>query len=107
MNKRLKSIIIGLTSLVVLLLIFLPKIFSSGESSQTMQNPGRMNLEIPVTAHIVSFEKLGNIVYTTGTILSNEEVELRSEISGKIVQIMFREGAYVSKRDLLVKINDA
>jgi membrane fusion protein, multidrug efflux system len=107
MNKRIKSIIIGLTILVVLLLIFLPKILSSGDSGQAMQNPGRMNLEIPVTTHIVSYEKLSNNVFTTGSILANEEVELRSETSGKIVEILFREGAYVSKGDLLVKINDA
>ncbi|HSW54192.1 MAG TPA: efflux RND transporter periplasmic adaptor subunit [Ignavibacteriaceae bacterium] len=107
MNKRIKSIIIGLTILIVLLLIFLPKLLSSGDSGQAMQNPGRMNLEVPVTAHIVSYEKLSNNVFTTGSILANEEVELRSETSGKIVEILFREGAYVSKGDLLVKINDA
>jgi membrane fusion protein, multidrug efflux system len=107
MNKRIKSIIIGLTILVVLLLIFLPKILSSGDSGQAMQNPGRMNIEIPVTAHIVSYEKLSDVVFTTGSILANEEVELRSEISGKIVKILFREGAFVSKGDLLVKINDS
>jgi membrane fusion protein, multidrug efflux system len=66
-----------------------------------------MNMQIPVTAHIVVYEKLGDIVYTTGTILANEEVELRSEISGKITQILFKEGAYVNKGDLLVKINDS
>ena len=107
MNKRIKSIIIVLTILVVLLLIFLPKLLSSGDSGQAMQNPGRMNIEVPVTAHIVSYEKLSNSVYTTGSILANEEVELRSEISGKIVEILFREGAFVSKGDLLVKINDS
>jgi len=106
MNKRIKSIVIGLTILVVLILIFLPKILSTGES-QSMQNPGRMNIEIPVTAYIVSYEKLSNSIYTTGSILANEEVELRSEIAGKIVEILFREGAFVSKGDLLVKINDS
>ena len=107
MNKRIKSIIIVLTILVVLLLIFLPKLLSSGDSGQAMQNPGRMNIEVPVTAHIVAYENLSDIVYTTGTILANEEVELRSEISGKITQILFKEGAYVKKGDLLVKINDS
>ena len=107
MNKRIKSIIIGVTILVVLLLIFLPKILSSGDSGQAMQNPGRMDVEVPVTAHIVSYERLTNSVFTTGSILANEEVELRSEISGKIVEILFREGAFVSKGDLLVKINDS
>lgn len=107
MNKRTKSIIIGLTILLILILIFLPKILSSGDSGQAMQNLERMNTEVPVTAYIVSYEKLSNNVFTTGSILANEEVELRSEISGKIVEILFREGAFVSKGDLLVKINDS
>jgi len=68
---------------------------------------GRPDMVVPVKAHIVSLETLGNSVYTTGTILANEEVELRSEISGKIVNILFKEGSFVSKGDLLIKINDA
>jgi membrane fusion protein (multidrug efflux system) len=62
---------------------------------------------IPVKAHIVSFTTLNNSVFTTGTILANEEVELRSETSGKITKILFKEGSFVSKGDLLIKINDA
>ena len=107
MNKKIKSLLISLLILIVLLIIFLPKFISSGEDNLTAQNPGRMNMEIPVTAHIVSYEKLRNNVYTTGSILANEEVEIRSEVSGKIVKILFNEGGYVNKGDLLVKINDA
>lgn len=106
MNKRFKAIIVGLIILILFLIIFLPKITSSGKDTSSIL-VNRKDLQIPVTAHIVNFEKLNNVVYTTGTILANEEVELRSEISGKIVQILFKEGAYVSKGDLLVKINDA
>jgi membrane fusion protein (multidrug efflux system) len=107
MKKKLKPLLITFIVLAVLIIIFFPKIFSSGSSEMTNFNPGRMNVEIPVTGHIVTFEKLGNVVYTTGTILANEEVELRSEISGKIIEILFREGGYVNKGDLLIKINDA
>lgn len=107
MNKKYKSLLIGLLILIVILIIFLPKVMSSGGESTAGKNPGAMNIEIPVTGHIVTYEKLGNVVHTTGTILANEEVELRSEISGKIVEILFKEGAYVNKGDLLVKINDA
>ena len=107
MNKKLKPILISSLVLVILLIIFLPKLFSSKGSDMPAFNPNRMNVEIPVTGHIVTYETLGNVVYTTGTILANEEVELRSETSGKIVQILFKEGGYVSKGDLLVKINDA
>lgn len=107
MNKKLKPVLITIVIAAVLLIIFLPKIFSSGGSNNPSPNLGRMNVEIPVTAYIVSHEVLTNKVYSTGTVLANEEVELRSEISGKIIQIHFSEGRYVSKGDLLVKINDA
>lgn len=106
MNKNVKKIVIGIVILIVLLIIFLPKIISSAKEN-TSAPAGRMDMQIPVTAHIVSYEKLSDLVFTTGSILANEEVELRSEISGKITQILFKEGAYVNKGDLLVKINDA
>ncbi|MCW8814004.1 MAG: biotin/lipoyl-binding protein, partial [Chlorobium sp.] len=107
MNKKIKSLLIGLFILIILLVIFLPKLISSGDDNSATQNPGRRNMEFPVTAHIVSYEKLSNNVYTTGSILANEEVEIRSEVSGKIVKILFNEGGYVKKGDLLVKIYDA
>ena len=105
MNKKIKTLLIGLLILIVILVIFLPKLIS-GDDNRTIQNPGRASMEFPVSAHIVTYEKLSNNVYTTGSILANEEVEIRSEVSGKIVKILFNEGGYVKKGDLLVKIND-
>ena len=107
MNKNIKNIIIATIIIIVLLVVFIPKIISIGEDNLSSQNTGMMKREIPVTAHIAAYESLSNKVYTTGTILANEEVELRSEISGKITDLLFKEGAYVNKGDLLIKINDA
>ncbi|MFA4870372.1 MAG: efflux RND transporter periplasmic adaptor subunit [Pedobacter sp.] len=42
----------------------------------------------------------------TGTLEANESVELRSEVSGLITSINFKEGTNVTKGSLLVKIND-
>lgn len=106
MNKRIKTIVISLVIIALLLILFLPKILSSAKIDSTAMVKGRDAL-IPVNARIVTYEKLSENVYTTGSILANEEVELRSEISGKIVQILFREGAYVNKGELLIKINDS
>ncbi len=106
MNKQIKRIVVAIIVLILLLVIFLPKIISSDSADPSMQG-GITNTKVPVTAHIVAYEKLSDIVYTTGTILASEEVELKSETSGKIVRILFNEGAYVNKGDLLVKINDA
>ena len=107
MNKKLKTLLIVGVIFIVLLVIILPKVISSDDENTGANNQRRMGGEIPVTAHITTYEKLSNNVYTTGTILANEEVELKSEISGKIVEIAFKEGAYVNKGDLLIKINDA
>ncbi len=107
MNKNIKKILIGITIVVLLAIAFLPKILSSSEGGNNTMPGGRPDMIIPVKAHIVSLETLSNSVFTTGTILANEEVELRSEVSGKIVKILFKEGSFVGKGDLLIKINDA
>ncbi len=105
MNK--KKIIVGVTVVVALLVIFL--VFKKTYSSKNIdtQSKNTSIQVIPVKAHIVKPQELGNNVITTGTVLANEEVDLKSEVSGKIVEIAFKEGSRVNKGDLLVKINDA
>jgi membrane fusion protein (multidrug efflux system) len=49
---------------------------------------------------------LDNKLTVTGSILANESLELKSEISGKITRIAFEEGSRVKKGDVLVRIND-
>jgi len=60
----------------------------------------------PVTARIIKPERLDNRVTSSGTVMANEEVEIRSEVQGKIVKIAFKEGSRVKKGDLLVRIDD-
>jgi membrane fusion protein (multidrug efflux system) len=43
---------------------------------------------------------------TGGTIIANEFVELRSEVSGRITQLNIAEGAFVNAGSLIAKIND-
>src|SRR5687768_8216096 len=60
-----------------------------------------------VNVVIAATEQLSNNINSTGTIMANEEVELRSEIAGRITGIYFNEGGAVTKGQLLVKINDS
>jgi membrane fusion protein (multidrug efflux system) len=46
-------------------------------------------------------------VLATGTLIANEELDLKSEIAGRITQINFQEGKPVSQGQLLIKLNDA
>jgi len=50
---------------------------------------------------------LQNNIYSSGTILAAEEVQLRPETSGKLIAVLFKEGTTVNKGELLAKINDA
>lgn len=60
-----------------------------------------------VKTMLVHPDVLRETIRSTGTVLAEEEVELRSEIAGKVASINFEEGSRAKKGDLLVKINDA
>ncbi len=100
-------IIWGLLAIVVGGLV-INKWISSRTGKSEMARPNR-SLEqiIAARAHILKYEPLINKVLTTGTVIANEEVELRAEAAGRVTAIYFREGGRVQKGDLLVKLNDA
>lgn len=61
---------------------------------------------VAAAAIIVQPRPLDNNILTNGNLIANEEIELRSEIPGRIITINFDEGSRVSKGSLLVKIDD-
>jgi len=63
--------------------------------------------KFPIEGQVVRPQLLRNTIFTTGTLLANEEVELRSETSGRVTGVFFQEGKRVGKGDLLLKINDS
>lgn len=67
---------------------------------------GKKSGPVSVEVKVVQPELLLNMVSSTGTVLPNEKAEIRPEISGRIVKILFEEGATVPKDKLLVKMND-
>jgi membrane fusion protein (multidrug efflux system) len=61
---------------------------------------------LAVEAQVVTPQLLRNRISTTGTLMANEEVELRSEVSGRVTGVFFDEGKRVKRGELLLKIND-
>ncbi len=106
MNKKLKIILYASIGIIVLFLIALPKL-QSDDGSNNPPPAVMRGAPVQVSAYILKPENLANRVISSGTIFANEEVQLRSEVAGKITGIYFREGTRVKKGDLLVKINDA
>jgi membrane fusion protein (multidrug efflux system) len=96
---------------IVLLIAALAAIkwfFLTEEKSMPMGGPGKPGGGPPLSVEgiLVAGSNLDESVVSTGTLLANEEVELRPEISGKVVSIHFNEGGPVSKGAVLVKLDD-
>lgn len=105
-TKRSAWMIVG--AVLALLVLTLPKlgVLKSNGTNGSVANAPR-DQRLAVRMLMVRPEKLGDRIVTVGTILSNEEVEIRSEVSGKVEKIYFSEGGRVHKGEVLLKINDA
>jgi membrane fusion protein, multidrug efflux system len=91
--------------LICLLLSGCLTLVSCGESkSKTVSREGGASLS--VDALVLKPQMLKNQIFTTGTLLANEEVELRPEIAGRVIGVYFQEGSRITKGELMLKIND-
>src|SRR5690606_633099 len=61
---------------------------------------------LPVEVAEIKPQRLENNLSVTGNIIPNESVDLRSEISGLVTKITFKEGEFVKKGTPLVYLND-
>ena len=62
---------------------------------------------VPVRVAVMAITKLDNRMRVNGTVLAGEQIDLQSEISGKVIAIYFREGESVGRGKLLLKLNDS
>ena len=88
----------------------------SSDSKKDTQQPqrggaggGAAGARPPVRADafIVRTKTLFDNIEIPGSLVSNETTEIHPEVAGRITGIYFREGAYVNRGALLVKLNDA
>lgn len=77
--------------------------WSEPEQTGQQASSGRLKVE----GVVVQSKPVEDKIFTTGTILANEEVDLSSEATGKVTNISFQEGKPVEKGELLLKINDS
>lgn len=109
--KHLRTILIIFISVVILGFILYPKLkpLFASKKAETANFPGAGPAgprALNVDGLIISPQSLTEFINSTGTLMADEEVELSFETSGKIVNILFKEGTSVKKGDLLAKIND-
>ena len=61
---------------------------------------------ITVSGTVVRLQTFDNNLALSGSIEANEQVEIRSEVSGIVKDIYFQEGSNVAKGQVLFKVND-
>ncbi|WP_130733954.1 efflux RND transporter periplasmic adaptor subunit [Flavobacterium sp. J27] len=60
-----------------------------------------------LNGYLVKTEDFSNVISVSGSIDAKEQVEIRSEVSGIVENIYFKEGTTVSKGQSLFKVNDS
>src|SRR5688572_30642110 len=101
---KIKYIIYFLIALVLGYLIY-NRLISNRPAAAT-QGKGGQIAPMLVNGVVVKGTNFDNSLQISGSIEANEQVQIRSEISGIIEDISFREGSSVSKGSVLIRIND-
>lgn len=89
------------------ILLAIKKFFIPSPEATTPGGGGGKNPPVGVNVIVANPVSLEETIQTTGTLMANEEVELRAELPGRITLLSFREGSAVKKGDLLARINAA
>jgi membrane fusion protein (multidrug efflux system) len=93
-------------AIAILLVLAAPKLLELRRASAPASAAPSQEI-LQVRVHRVVPTPLTERLAATGTVRANEEVEIVSEISGKISEIHFEEGSRVEAGDLLLKIDDS
>lgn len=105
--KNKKRLIIWISLVAALAILLIPKLNLTSKENVNVSAGNPKSRQASVDIWVVKPKPLQNKIFSNGTLLSNEEVELQSEISGKLTHIFFNEGKRVKKGQVLVKINDS
>lgn len=110
-RRRIRPLAIAV---VVVALLVVARFLTRGEGHGGAGGPGGMSGRgggpggpMPVNVEVVHTERMADQINAVGTIRADERVELRSEVSGRVREIRFREGARVAAGELLLKIDDS
>jgi len=77
-----------------------------GDGEEQVAAGGGAVPPMAVQVHVLKAEVMDNTITTTGTLMANEEVDIVSELAGRVTTIGFQEGGNVSAGQVLVRIND-
>lgn len=111
MDKRIKWGIIGVIGIGLAVLgirTFTPRENEDlSEAERSLPRESTSSKALNVNAKIIKPHLLTEELFVTGRLVPDEEVNLSFETSGKIIDINFQEGTFVTEGQLLAKVNDS
>ncbi len=114
-RKSVRTPVTVILIVVILAIILYPKIkpmfkpeqgSPAGSSVRASQGTRGGGQALLASGYLIAPAQMNELIYSTGSLNADEEVELSFEASGKVVGIFFKEGSRVKKGVLLAKIND-
>ena len=100
--KKLITWSIVIAAVIAILIIVRP-----ADKNAVIKGPSVSKRVVPVEGRIIRTSPSSNVIKVSGNIMSNEEVNLQSQVSGLVSEVNFSEGAHVKKGELLLKIDDS
>jgi membrane fusion protein (multidrug efflux system) len=79
---------------------------NKSKKAQNENNGNAKKQPISVSGKVLTAQEFANNLSLSGSIEANEQVDIRSEISGIVESINFQEGSTVAKGQVLLKVND-
>jgi membrane fusion protein (multidrug efflux system) len=102
---KLKYIIVGI--LIIGLGAFITyRITENSSEKNNEKNKGKNKMPAKVSGIVLHPQEFSDQLSLSGSIEANEQVDIRSEVSGIVESINFNEGTNVSKGQVLFKVND-
>ena len=101
-----------MTKRIIYLAAFTTTLMLAGVSCGNGEKEGNTRSErarsgLQVNGYIVDLQPLTQGLSLSGTLIAGEEVELRAETTGKLVEFHLDEGKQVKKGQLLARVNDS
>src|SRR5436190_19307834 len=88
--------------------LLLISIFTGCESkSKTIANSPKVTPPVLVDVMIAEKEMINNVIEANGTVIAAEYVELRPEVSGRLIYLNLAEGKLIPKGTVIARVNDA
>jgi membrane fusion protein (multidrug efflux system) len=94
---------------LIILALVLGKIFlftDKDEAAEISAAKGTASSAMPVNYVVASYSSEDQSIFSTGTVVPNEEVELKSEVNGRLIGLNLQEGNYVKKGQQIAKLQD-